>query len=280
MIPILWLKKDIPIYSDEIRDKLVYATAKVGNYDVRIPQLNSTLAQAGINTLDILENIISGNEPNKQSTQEALDQINNMDVISDIKDDLKIGLSDVIELSNRRRKYIQEYDAIKDSPKDYETMIEDFGAEEEVPVTVEQKIAATNKKGKDKIVEKRLEIGKEYALEQPVLIKDGKIIVQPKITILSQTLGGELEVKLPDGTVSFFTPEQFKQFRITDQKISNDDVNHIMNSAINTVLKKSEFKDIQKPEEQDVLEFVNTLNNPELSTAIFDEYKKVCTYIL
>ena len=262
------------IYSDEIIDKLVYATAKVGNYDVRIPQLNSTLAQAGINTLDILENIISGNEPNKQSTQEALDQINNMDVISDIKDDLKIGLSDVIELSNRRRKYIQEYDAIKDSPKDYETMIEDFGAEEEVPVTVEQKIAATNKKGKDKIVEKRLEIGKEYALEQPVLIKDGKLIVQPKITILSQTLGGELEVQLPDGSVSFFTPEQFRELKINDNPGSIEDVNYIMEKAIATVLKKAEFKDVQKPEDQSALEFVNSLNNPELIDAIFDEYKK------
>ena len=262
------------IYSDEIIDKLVYATAKVGNYDVRIPQLNSTLAQAGINTLDILENIISGNEPNKQSTQEALDQINNMDVISDIKDDLKIGLSDVIELSNRRRKYIQEYDAIKDSPKDYETMIEDFGAEEEVPVTVEQKIAATTKKGKDKIVEKKLEIGKEYALEQPVLIKDGKLIVQPKITILSQTLGGELEVQLPDGSVSFFTPEQFRELKINDNPSSIEDVNYIMEKAIATVLKKAEFKDVQKPEDQSALEFVNSLNNPELIDAIFDEYKK------
>jgi hypothetical protein len=262
------------IYSDEIVDKLVYATAKVGNYDVRIPQLNNVLAQAGINTSGILQSIISGNEPNKQSTQEALDQINNMDVISDIKDDLKIALSDVIELSTRRRKYIQEYDAIKDNPKDYESMTEDFGAEEEVPVTVEQKIASTKKRGKDKIIEKKLEIGKEYALEEPVLVKDGKLIVQPKITILSQTLGGELEVQLPDGSVSFLTPGQFRDLKINDEPGSIEDVNYIMEKAIATVLKKAEFKDIEKPEDQSALEFVNSLNNPELIDAILAEYNK------
>ena len=224
------------IYSDEIIDKLVYATAKVGNYDVRIPQLNSTLAQAGINTSSILESIISGNEPNKQSTQEALDQINNMDVISDIKDDLKIALSDVIELSSRRKKFIEEYDAIKSAPEDYSSMIEDFGAEEEVPVTVEQEVA-TGKKGKKKIVERKLQVGKEYSLKDPISIEGGKLIFQPKLSILSQTLGGELEVQLPNGEVTFLTPEQFRQFEIADQEVSDEDSRFILNKAIDTVLK-------------------------------------------
>jgi hypothetical protein len=265
------------LYNDKVIDKLVYATAKVGNYDLRIPQVNSILNGAGINTAEILQSIIAGNEPNKQATQNVLDQINNMDVISDVKEDLKTALADVVDLSLNRRKYIQEYDTIKQNPKEYEEMEEEFGAEEEVPVTVEQRIAPTKKKGKEKIVEKKLEIGKEYTLEEPVLVQNGKLIVQPKISVLSQTLGGELEVQLPDGSVAFLSPEQFRQFKINDQPVSNEDVNYIMDKAITTVLKKAEFKDVQKPEDQSALEFVNSLNNPELVDAIFAEYNKAAT---
>lgn len=98
---------------------------------------------------------------------------------------------------------------------------------------------------KKKIIEKKLEIGKEYGLEESLLLQNGKLIIQPKITVLSQTLGGELEVQLPDGTVSFMTPDQFRQFKINDQPVSVEDSKYIMDKAIETVLKKAEFKDVQ-----------------------------------
>jgi len=270
-------KEGNKLYSDKVIDKLVYATAKVGNYDERIPQVNAILTNAGFNTSDILQSIISDNTPNKQATQDVLDQINSMDVISDVKEDLKTALADVIDLSLNRRKFIQEYDAIKQNPDEYQEMQEEFGAEEEVPVTVEQTVAPTKKNGKEKIVEKKLEIGKEYGLEESLLLQNGKLIIQPKITVLSQTLGGELEVQLPDGTVSFMTPDQFRQFKINDQPVSVEDSKYIMDKAIETVLKKAEFKDVQKPEEQDALEFVNSLDNPDLIAAIFEEYNKSAT---
>lgn len=262
------------LYNDKVIDKLVYATAKVGNYDLRIPQVNSILNGAGINTAEILQSIIAGNEPNKQATQNVLDQINNMDVISDVKEDLKTALADVVDLSLNRRKYIQEYDAIKQDPKGYEDMEEEFGAEEEVPVTIEQEVV-TGKKGKKKIVERKLEIGKEYSLKDPISVDGGKLIFQPKLSVLSQTLGGELEVQLPNGEVTFLTPEQFRQFEIADQEVSDEDSRFILNKAIDTVLKKSQFKDIEKPsEEQDIVDYINSLNNPELIAAISEEYKK------
>jgi len=268
-------RKGNRLYNDKVIDKLVYATAKVGNYDVRIPRVNSILNETGIDTSEILQSIISGNEPNKQATQDVLDQINSMDVISDIKEDLKTALADVIDLSLNRRKYIQEYDAIKQDPKGYEEMEEEFGAEEEVPVTIKQEVA-TGKKGKKKqIVERKLEIGREYSLKDPVSIDGGKLIFQPKLSVLSQTLGGELEVQLPNGEVAFLTPEQFRQFEIADQEVSDEDSRFILNKAIDTVLKKSPFKDIEKPsEEQDIIDYINSLNNPELVAAISEEYKK------
>jgi hypothetical protein len=260
------------LYNDKVIDKLVYATAKVGNYDLRIPQVNAILNEAGINTGQILQSIISGNEPNKQATQDVLDQINSMDVISDVKEDLKTALADVIDLSLNRRKYIQEYDAIKQDPKEYQEMEEEFGAEEEVPVTVEQKIAASKKKGKAKIVEKKLEIGKAYALKEPVLAQNGKLIFKPTLSVLSQTLGGELEVQLPTGDIEFMTPQQFRDYNISEEETA-EELGYILDKAIDKVLNKKKYSDIAKPEEgQSKLDYVNTLDNPDLVNDIVKEF--------
>jgi hypothetical protein len=254
-------------YTSQVIDKMVYAGAKIMNYDTRIPQVSAPLIDAGIDTTAVLTSIIKDKKPNKEATEAAIEQINNMDVTTELKDDLKLALTDSIELSLRRKLFMDQYDDIKENPEKYQVKTE-LAEEVEAPVEIQQE----GKKGKT--ITKELTVGQEYSLEDPIYKQGNKLVVAPKLTVLAQTLGGELEVKLPDGTVSFFTPEQFKQFKITDQQISNDDVNHIMNNAISTVLKKAEFKDVQKPEEQEVLEFVNSLNNPELSTAIFDEYKK------
>jgi len=267
-------KEGNKLYNDKVIDKLVYATAKVGNYDVRIPQVNSILNEAGINTSAILQSIISGNEPNKQATQDVLSQINDMDVISDVKEDLKTALADVVDLSLNRRKYIQEYDAIKQDPKEYEEMDEEFGAEEEVPVTVEQKVAAAKKKGKAKIVNKKLEIGKVYSLKEPVLVQDGKLIFKPTLSVLSQTLGGELEVQLPTGDIAFMTPQQFRDYNISEDETA-EELGYILDKAIDKVLNKKKYSDIAKPEEgQNKMDYVNSLNDPELVNDIVKEFNE------
>jgi len=258
------------LYNDKVIDKLVYATAKVGNYDVRIPQVNSTLNMAGINTAEILQSIISGNEPNKQATQTVLDQINSMDVISYVKKDLKTALADVIDLSLSRRKYIQEYDAIEQDPKGYEEMKEDFGADEEVPVTIEQEQG----KKKKTVTEKKLEIGKEYSLSEPIRKEGNKLIVSPKITVLSQTLGGEYEVMLPNGEIDFMSPEEFKQFNISDIDNIDSEINNAIDKAVDSTLKKKKYSDISIPEGENKLDYINSLNNPELVDDVIKEVEK------
>jgi len=263
------------IYPPIAIDKMIYAASKIADYDVRIPKLNNPLAAAGIFTNDILQSIIKENKPNKEATDNAIAQINDLDVTSELKDELKTALSDVIELSLRRKLFMQEYDDIKENPQNYTTPSEFmFGEDEELPVSVDQEVIEKKKK---KTVSKELEIGKIYSLEQPIYKQGNELIVSPKIAVVSQTLGGELEVRLPNGQLSFFTPEDFKQFKITEQETPADDVNYIMNKSIDTVLKKAEFKDVQKPEGQDALEFVNSLDNPELVDAIFAEYNKAAT---
>jgi len=163
------------------------------------------------------------------------------DEIKYLEADLKTALADVVDLSLNRRKYIQEYDAIKQDPKGYEEMDEEFGAEEEVPVTVEQKIAAAKKKGKAKIVEKKLEIGKVYSLKEPVLVQDGKLIFKPTLSVLSQTLGGELEVQLPTGDIAFMTPQQFRDYNISEDETA-EELGYILDKAIDKVLNKKKYR--------------------------------------
>ena len=257
-------------YPSEVIDKLVYAAAKIANYDLRIPQVNNSLTSVGVNTGEILESIIKTFKPNKEATDNAIKQINELDVTSDIKDELKTNLSDVIEMSLRRKLFMQEYDDIKDNPANYTVKPEvEFGAEEQMDVTVEQK-----EKGKRKPVKKDLEVGKEYSLKQPILRTGDTLQLAPKISVLSQTLGGEFEVKLPNGDVKFLSPEQFKAYEISDTDNSSEELKSILDSAINTVLGKSKFADITVPEGEDPLGYVNSLGNKDLIDAISKEFNK------
>jgi predicted NAD-dependent protein-ADP-ribosyltransferase YbiA (DUF1768 family) len=266
-------------YSSEVVDKLVYASAKVANYDLRIPQVNNTLMVVGINTSEILQSIIKDFKPNKEATDKAIAQINELDVTSDIKDELKTNLSDIIEMSLRRKLFIDEYDAIKDKPEDFQRKpIVGFGATEEVPVTVEQEEEPVAAELGEQIElfpgtkERKLEIGKDYYLKQPVTKEDNTLTLAPKIRVLSQTLGGELEVQLPRGNVSFLSPEQFKKLNLAEEGAESPELRDIMDSAIDNVLSKPEFADIVVPEGEDKLEYINSLNNAALTDAIEAEF--------
>lgn len=271
-----------PKYSPEVVDKMVYAASKIANYDLRIPQVNMSLAEAGVNTLDILQSIIKDNKPNKAATAEALRQINELDVTSDIKDELKSQLSDVIELSMRRKLFMEEYDDIKSNPSRYESTQDfAFGETKEVPVTVSQD-------NKEKPT-KRLQIGKEYSLAEPFRVEGTQLQLAPKITVLSQTLSGELEVRLPNGKISYLTPEEFDEYTVSDTNNTSQEMADILDAAIDTVLKDSkhssvatELKEVIKQlggKNLDKVGWVNSLENQDLIDDILKEFNRVTKQI-
>jgi hypothetical protein len=265
-----------PGYTPEILDKMVYSLAKVGSYDLRIPEVNNLLFTAGVNTQDILQSIIKENKPNKEAVEQSLAQINEMDVTSETKDDLKTALSDIIELGLRRKLFIDEYDAIKANPTEFQFKPDvEFGATEELPVTVIEEEVDVTPEGEFFPIqtERKLEVGKEYFLRQPVRKEDNTLTLAPKIKVLSQTLGGEFEVQLPKGNVSFLTPEQFKTLDLAEEGTESPELRDIMEAAIDNVLAKPEFADITIPENEiDKLGYVNSLNNATLIDAIEDEF--------
>jgi hypothetical protein len=275
-----------PGYTSEILDKMVYSLAKVGSYDLRIPEVNSLLFTAGVNTQDILQSIIKENKPNKEAVEQSLAQINEMDVTSETKDDLKTALSDIIELGLRRKLFIDEYDAIKANPTEFQFKPDvEFGATEEVPVTVtEEEEQQVTPEGQIELFptkkERKLEVGREYFLKQPVRKEDNTLILAPKIKVLSQTLGGEFEVQLPRGNVSFLTPEDFATLDLADEGAASPELRDIMEAAIDNVLSTSEFAGVTLPEGEDKLASLNSLNNAQLIDAVETEFNALSeTYL-
>jgi len=268
-------------YSPEVLDKMAYAASKIADYDLRIPQVNAPLGNAMINTFDVLQSIIEDNKPNKKATQEALKQINKLDVTSDIKDELKTQLSDLIELSLRRKLFIDEFDDIKGNPLKY-TFIGGYGSDEQVdttPVKVKQKEEPAEGEKKAKTKEIELEVGKEYSLKES-LRKDGTSLqLAPKLTVLAKTLGGEFEVRLPNGRVKFLTPAEFKDYNISDQDNTSEELADVLDKVIDTVLARPEYAEFEKPE-TDKLAYVNSLDEQQLVDDIEAEFNKQAEEII
>lgn len=268
--------KQLRKYSDEVIDKLVYASSKIADYDLRIPQVNALLSQNLINTFDVLQGIILDGKPNKIATEEALSQINKLDVTSDVKDELKTQLSDVIELSLRRKLFIEEYDDIKSNPLNY-TYGRGYGADENIdtsPAVVEQKEKLEGEK-KTKIVNAELEIGKEYSLKEPIRKEGTELQLAPKITVVAKTLGGEFEVRLPNGKIKFLTPTEFKEYNISDKENRSEEFTDILNKAIDTVIARPEYSEIGGIElapGESKLDFINALDNQALVDDIEKEF--------
>ena len=252
-------------YSPITIDKLAYAASKIANYDVRIPQLNGNLINAGINTQSILNDIIATGTPNTEATKEALEAINSMNVTSDVKDELKGQLDDVIELSLRRKMFIEEYDSIKNTPLNYER------PKEEV-----DNVDVLQKEGRKKL-QKTLEVGKEYSLTDPISLEKGKLILAPKFTVLSSTLGGEFEVLLPDGTTTFFSPDQFNKYSLTEETNTSQEMEDALNQAIDEVFGYPAFRNVLKRPEEGVnkLAYVNSLGNQKFTKAIINRFNKL-----
>ena len=258
-------------YSDVVLEKMVYAAAKISDYDQRVPQLTGSLLDANVDVQTILDEIILNGTPSAKATKEALATINKVPGISDIRDELKRNLKDIIELGLRRKEFIDEYDDIKQNPSMYEgPVLSDI--ESTTSATVKQQIVPEGET-KKKTVNKELEIGKEYSLAEPVRREGNALQVAPKIVVLSKTLGGEYEVSLPNGETAFMTPQQFKGYQITDIDNTSTEIDTMLNDAIDSVLSRSKYSSIDKPTENKV-EFVNSLNNKGLIDDIQKEFNK------
>lgn len=262
------------MYSPELIDMMAYATSKISNYDLRIPQVNQALVDYNIPTMDVLQSIIKDGKPNVKATKEALDQINDLDVTEEVKDELKTSLSDVIEMSLRRKLFMKEYSDMKNNPQDYEVPNEDIDVQ---TATVKQTLPPDEEGGKRKTVNKELEVGKEYSLSEPLRRDGNSLTLAPKLRILSKTLGGEYEVELPTGQISFLKPEDFKQFNIIEGDNASAEIEKMVSDAAIEAI-QSAYPEVDLTD-QDPLAVLSSLNDEELVSSVMNTVdEKVKSY--
>jgi hypothetical protein len=253
-------------FPEEVVEKMVYAASKVKDYDTRIPQLQQELLQHGIDPQPLTENpeLYKDGISRKNLTKDILEGINKLPVISEVKDDLKTSLSDLITLAGRRHHFVEEYSAIKENPQDYKE--KQFVESTTAIIRQPSNLGGTR--------DKDVEIGKEYTVKGEPLFRDGnQLLFHPKMTVLSKTLGGEYEVKLPDGSTSFLRPNQFAKYQLTDTPVDHSRFETALANSISEVLLTEKYKDFHSllsgtPTLQEKLGLVNSLNNKPLIDAI------------
>jgi len=193
-------------YSDEVIDKLVYAGAKIMDYDKRIPQLNESLALAGIPTQLIMDDILANDIPSKEALTEAVEKIKALSLMNE--DDLIRDLSDIAEIAARRNLFIKEYKDIKRNPEKYE------------PV---KPVKSADKKAKQSVViktkggDQEIEIGEEYYLGA-IASKDANdkdVFHSPLVKIVGVNEDGSLQLlDVKTNKITNVTPEQLKTYTL------------------------------------------------------------------
>jgi hypothetical protein len=261
-------------YNPVVIDKLVYAASKIDDYSLRIPQVNNSLINAGIITLPILQDILENKKPKGEAVKEALDTINNMDVIDDVKNNLKRDLSDIIELSLRRKLFIDQYNKVKNNPEIYSLFTPMEKLREMGTVEISQK----EEDGKK--IKKPFQIGKEYSLFEPLTIDNGKLVLAPKVTILSETLGGEFEVRLPDGREIYMSALDMAAYSLTEDVNDSPEFEQALDQAIDETLSSDKYKDINIPSVVKKSEFINSLNNQPLLKDILKRFNELAEKII
>ena len=196
------------LYTDDVIDKLVYAGSKVLDYDNRIPQLNTPLAAAGINTLDILNDIIVEGTPKTEAVAKAIADIKALDSINE--DELITNLKDIIEVSLRRKQFIEEYKEIKNTPQK-------FQEKKEVETVIDKSAPKDIITIKTKNGDRDIEIGTEYFLGRVVekTKKGVEFFRAPKIKILGKNEDGTVQIQdVETGEVTNVNPSKLEDYKL------------------------------------------------------------------
>lgn len=176
-------------YSPVVIDKMAYMSAKIANYDIRIPQLNAGLASNGIATFDVLENILEKNKPAKKVIADATAKIEELNIHPDLKTDLITNLKHIVELSLRRKLFLNEFENIKLNPEKYETLestIEEF---------LSKSSLAAEFKNKEGVTEP-VEVDREYQISKS------------KKALVDKIEDDKWQVTSPDGSVTFYPSKE------------------------------------------------------------------------
>lgn len=191
--------KQYRIYGPDVINKMIYAASTIADTDNRIPQLTQEIQNVlpNVDVQKILEDIIRGET---ESFNQAVNEIKNLDVLSDIKDELGEKLNDVAALSKIREQMLQEYELIKTNPKNYQ---EKPLSQERTEETLEDDVNTFVVKTKNG--EQSLQIGQEYFVGQGVNFEGetplGEPVVVSSFVPIGQNEDGTIQIKDQSGQI-------------------------------------------------------------------------------
>ena len=205
-------KEGNKMYSDEVIDKLVYASSKIRDYDNRIPGVNELLVGKGIDTQAIIDSVVKTGNLDVDAVTKASEQIREAGGTNDDIEDGIANLRDLSELALRRKQFIDEYNDIKDSPEKYITPEEtDKELTTEDDGTPKQIIKVKSKDG-----DEDLEVGTEYFLGR-VTRKDEKgnpVYGFPRLTVLGENEDGTIKIKDSEGQIHDLPKAELLKFKL------------------------------------------------------------------
>jgi len=212
--------KEYTKYSTDIIDKLVYAATKIADYDKRLPMLAANLSSNSVAVDSIVGETIK--ESKVDLLNESLDIIRNIDNPI-LRDSLEQELLDSVDLGLRRKKFIDEYNDILDSPEKYKARTFDNSKTEEDENLGTVKI-------KTKTGESDYVIGKKYFLGEVIeYTKDGQPIYRtPTVKILGMN---------EDGTIQMYDVKTKETFNVSPEKLESYDLQGLEETLANPLAK-------------------------------------------
>lgn len=220
------------LYEDEIIDKMVYAAAKISDYDQRVPSLSASLTEHGINVQPILDEVATTGRPTEDVVKTALQQIDNLDLITDTKDNIRDDLRDLLELSLRRKEFLREYDQLKNKPEEYITAKYGRPAADNSQDTVI--IPQMDEQGNT--VDFAVTPGATYAPSAPITRQGNSFSFQPSVNIGAPSLLGDMRLDYSDGTSVYRFAGQMADMRL-DKGYSELELG-VLTDALNNVIEQ------------------------------------------
>jgi len=179
--------KPIKKYGKGAIEAIAYAQSKIADYDTRIGKVSAELLKEGVPVNEALDVVVNTKKARKTATRESLEVINsidemidNMDTTQLVKDDLKTKLSDSIEMTVRRKNYVDDVKGIMDSPEGYEIPDE---LEDSQTAKIKQLSPELTKAGKPRTISAELEVGKDYYLAEPLSREGNTLTPSPKTSL-------------------------------------------------------------------------------------------------
>lgn len=231
-----------PVFDEQIIDKMVYAAGKVADYDNRIPALSSLVLSTGINIQPLLDSMVKSDKPGKAVIDAVFEQIRQLDVLEDQKDQLKNNVSDLAELTSRRRHMLKEYEQLKNRPEDYIT--QRFGKPD---TTAPENLEISQRDQNGNLYSMPVDPEVSYPLAENIIRDKNTLHPFSSLTIHDRNILGELRITTPTGKTTFVDPMVLNRYNLTSpytdaEKVSLTD---LFNKAAGKILEQSGLEQIQ-----------------------------------